>query len=389
MRGNDPEKGHKMAALTEEQTMIRDQAKAWATGEAPVQEFRALRDAGELERFSPALWRAMVDMGWTGILVPEQYGGSELGFLTFGLVLQETGRQLTASPLLASALVGASALLLGGNEAQRQALLPAIVDGSAILTLAVDEGPRHDPASIGLRAERDGDSFRLSGTKQFVPEGGIATQFVVAARTSGDDSAGDGVTLFVVPADTAGLSRQALDTADSRGYANLSFDGVSVGEDAVLGATDDGRELLDAILDRARAGISAEMFGTACQAFDMTVDYLKTRVQFGQPIGSFQALGHRAADLFSEKELAQSCVEAALAALDSGDDDTARLCSLAKCRSAAFMHHVSNELIQIHGGIGMTDEFDAGLYLKRARAVEAIWGNQAWHLDRYARLSGF
>ena len=378
-----------MAALTEEQTMIRDQARAWATAEAPVQSFRALRDAGNLDRFAPELWRAMVDMGWTGILVPEQYGGSGLGLLTFGLVLQETGRQLTASPLLASALVGASALLEGGSDAQRQALLPAVVDGSAILTLAVDEGPRHDPRTIGLRATRSGTTYILSGAKRFVPEGGIATHIVVAARTAGDDSDDGGITLFLVPANTQGLAREALHTVDSRGYANLAFDGVTVGENTVLGAVDGGRPLLDAVLDRARAGISAEMFGTACQAFDLTVAYLKTRVQFGQPIGAFQALGHRAADLFSEKELAQSCVEAALSALDSGDEDTPRLCSLAKCKSAAFMHHVSNELIQIHGGIGMTDEFDAGLYLKRARAVEAAWGNPAWHLDRYARLSGF
>jgi len=378
-----------MAALTEEQTMIRDQARAWATGEAPVQSFRALRDAGRLERFSPALWRAMVDMGWTGILVPELYGGSGLGLLTFGLVLQETGRQLTASPLLTSALVGASALLLGGNDAQQQALLPAVVDGSAIVTLAVDEGPRHDPRRIGLRAQRSGDDYTLSGSKRFVPEGGIATHVVVAARTAGSDDDDGGITLFLVPATAPGLAREALDTVDSRGYANLTFDGVAVGGDAVLGPVDGGRALLDAVLDRARAGASAEMFGTACQAFDMTIDYLKTRVQFGQPIGSFQALGHRAADLFSEKELAQSCVEAALQVLDDDADDAARLCSLAKFKTAAFMHHVSNELIQIHGGIGMTDEFDAGLYLKRARAVETAWGNPAWHLDRYARLSGF
>jgi alkylation response protein AidB-like acyl-CoA dehydrogenase len=378
-----------MAALSEEQTMIRDQAKSWTTGEAPVKTFRALRDSGDLDRFSQAPWRAMADMGWTGILVPEEYGGSNLGLLTFGLVLQETGRQLTASPLLMSGLVGVSALLLGGNDEQKQAWLPAIIDGSAILTLAVDEQPRHNPQHIGLRAERDGDNYLLNGAKTFVPEGGIATDVVVAARTSGNDADDSGITLFLVPAAARGLDRKARNTVDSRGYADLAFDNVSVGAEAVLGTADDGRALLDAILDRARAGISAEMFGTACQAFDMTLDYLKTREQFGKPIGSFQALGHRAADLFSEMELAHSCLEAALTALDNDAEDSALLVSLAKCKVGDFMHHVSNELIQIHGGIGMTDELDAGLYLKRARAVEAAWGNQAWHVERFARLSGF
>lgn len=378
-----------MAALSEEQTMIRDQAKAWTTGEAPVQTFRALRDSGDLDRFAPDTWRAMTDMGWTGMLIPEGYGGSDLGCLTFGLVLQETGRQLTASPLLMSGLVGASALLLGGNDQQKQAWLPAIVDGSAIVTLAVDERPRHEPQNISLRAQRDGDNYLLNGVKTFVPEGGIATDIVVAARTSGADDDDSGITLFLVPAAAKGLTRSARSTVDSRGYADLTFDNVSVGAETVLGSADEGRELLDAILDRARAGVSAEMFGTACQAFDMTLDYLKTREQFGKPIGAFQALGHRAADLFSEMELAQSCLEAALTALDSGAEDSALLVSLAKCKVGDFMHHVSNELIQIHGGIGMTDELDAGFYLKRARAVEAAWGNQAWHLDRFARLSGF
>lgn len=378
-----------MAALSEEQTLIRDQAKAWATGEAPVNTFRALRDSGDLKRHSPELWRAMSEMGWTGIVVPEEYGGSDLGFLTFGLVLQETGRQLTASPLLVSALAGASALVLGGSDAQKQAVLPAIVDGSAVLTLAVDEAPRHNPQHIGLRAEQSGDSYVLTGSKTFVPEGAIATHLVVAARTSGNENDDSGITLFLVPADADGIDRESLDTVDSRGYTNINFNGVSVEAAAVLGSVDEGRTLLDAILDRARVGISAEMFGTACQAFDMTLEYLKTRVQFGKPIGSFQGLGHRAADLFSEMELAQSCLEAALTALDTNADDSALLVSVAKCKVGDFMHHVSNELIQIHGGIGMTDELDAGFYLKRARAAEAAWGNQAWHVERFAQLSGF
>lgn len=378
-----------MAALNEEQTLIRDQAKSWVTAQFPVRKFRELRDARTETAHSPEAWNAMVEMGWTGILVPEEYGGSDLGYLTFGLILEELGRQLTPSPLLASALTGASALILGGSDAQKGEWLPKVVDGSAILTLAVDEGPRHAPARTALKAAADGDGYVLSGSKTLVLEGMVATTFVVAARTAG--SAGDeaGITLFLVPADAGGLSRKPIVTADSRGYAEVSLDGVKVGADAVLGEVDGGFALLDAVLDRARAGLAAEMLGTAGQSFDMTLEYLKTRKQFGKVIGSFQALGHRAAGLYSQMELARSCAEGALQAIDAGADDVAELTSLAKAKVGDYLHEMSCELIQIHGGIGMTDEYDAGFYLKRARALEAIYGNQAFHRERYARILGY
>ena len=367
--------------------MIRDQAKSWVSEQSPVNKFRKMRDEKVALSFTPDTWSSMVEMGWTGIIVPEQYGGSDLGYMTFGLVLEETGRQLTASPLFASCLVGASALLLGGNDDQKQAWLPKIVDGTAILTLAVDEGPRHAPEQTALKAEKSGTGFKLSGAKTFVHEGMAATGFVVPARTSGSGEAG--ITLFLVSADAPGLSREKLATMDSRGYANVHFDGVEVSDEAVLGTVDGGFEVLDAVLDRARAGLSAEMLGTAAQSFDMTLEYLKTRVQFGQVIGSFQALGHRAADLFGQMELSRSCSEAALQAIDDGDENIVEMASLSKARMGEFLFYMSNQLIQIHGGIGMTDEFDAGLYLKRARTLEASFGNRAFHRDRYARALGF
>jgi alkylation response protein AidB-like acyl-CoA dehydrogenase len=378
-----------MAVLTEEQTMIKDQAKAWVTEQAPVKKFRSMRDSGAPLGYAPETWKEIVELGWTGIVIPESYGGSGLGYLAAGLVLEEAGRQLTASPLFASGVVGATALLLAGNEAQKNAVLPKIADGTAIVTLAVDEGPQHAPASIALRAEKSAKGFTLQGTKTFVLEGNAATAFVVAARTSGKPGDTTGITLFLVPADASGITRTALKTADSRGYAKVTFNGVTAGSDAVLGTIDEGSAVLEAILDRARAGLAAEMLGTAAQAFDMTLNYLKTRVQFGQVIGAFQALGHRAAGLFTEMEMTRSCVEAALQAIDSGAKDVRELCSLSKCKSGEFLHHMSNELIQIHGGIGMTDEFDAGLYLKRARAVEATYGNASFHRQRYASLQGF
>jgi len=378
-----------MAALTEEQSMIRDQAKSWVAEQSPVRKFREMRDGKVEHAFLPGTWASMIEMGWTGIIVPEQYGGSDLGYLTFGIVLEEIGRHLVASPLFASALAGASAILLGGSADQKQRYLPGVVEGNEILTLACEEGPRHAPAQVALEAERSAGGFSLGGAKTYVQEGMSATSFIVSARTSGRPGDTKGITLFLVPADAGGISRTRLSTVDSRGYANLTLNDVRVDEDAMLGKLDEGYELLEAILDRARAGIAAEMLGTGAQAFDMTLEYLKTRVQFGRVIGSFQALGHRAADLFSEMELARSCMEAALQAIDAGADDIAEACSLSKAKTGDFIHHMSNQLIQIHGGIGMTDEFDAGFYLKRARVLEAAFGNQAYHRDRYARLLGF
>jgi len=377
-----------MAALTEEQELLKEQAKSWANEEAPVSKFREMRDSGNEFGFDKATWAAIGEMGWAGILVPEEFGGVDMGHLTCGLVLEELGRQLTASPLLASGLVGANALVLAGTQAQKKKWLPRVADGSAILTLAVDAGPRHAPTQCGLSATSVGDGYKLNGRKTQVLEGLSADAFIVAARTSGAPDDADGISLFLVDGSAEGILRTRLHTADSRGYANLDFNDVEVGSSALMGSVDEAGPVLNELLDRARAGIAAEMLGVASQSFDMTLDYLKNRVQFGQVIGSFQALGHRAAGLFTEMEMTRSCVEAALQAVDAGSDDAAILCALAKCKAGEFLMNMSNELIQIHGGIGMTDEFDAGLYLKRARAIEATYGNQAMHRDRYATLAG-
>ena len=372
-----------MAVLSEEQSILKDQATSWITTNAPVSKFRALRDSGSSLGYEPATWAAMSEMGWPGILVPEAHGGSDLGYLTFGLILEELGKHLTASPLLASGLVGASALRLGGTDTQQKTWLPGIADGTKVLTLAIDESSRHTPSQIALRADKSSSGYVLNGTKRFVMEGGAATDYVVVAKAT------DGLVLGLVSALSSGIERCVLRTTDSRGYANVTFTNVDLSTADVLGDAAGGRALLDSILDRASAGISAEMLGTAARSFDMTLEYLKTRKQFGQVIGSFQALGHRAAELYSEMELTRSGVEAALTAIDAGAKDIPQMCSLAKCKAGAFLFRMSNQLIQIHGGIGMTDEFDAGFYLKRARALETMFGNQAWHRDRYARLSGF
>ncbi len=378
-----------MAVLTEEQTMLRDAARAWVQEKAPVGALRKARDSGSLLGYAPEAFADMAAMGWAGVVIPEAHGGSEFGYLSLGLVLEELGRTLAASPLAVSSMAAAYALVRAGTDAQKKTWLSAIAAGEAVAALAVDEGPRHDPMRTALTAEATAGGWRLSGAKAFVAEGMAATVYIVAARTAGSPGDEAGITVFLVPADAKGLARSPRHLADSRDYAALTFDGVEVGADAVLGAVGEGYALLERTLDVARIAVSAEMLGMAAQAFDTTLDYLKTRVQFGQTIGSFQALQHRAAKMFSELELARSCVEAALSAIDQDADDLAQQAALAKAVAGDTLNLISREMVQMHGGIGMTDAHDAGLYLKRARAVETLFGSTAWHRDRWGRMQGY
>ena len=377
-----------MAVLTEEQSMLRDAAKGWTTDSAPVGALRKLRDSKSGQSFDPAAWAEMGQMGWAGVIIPEAHNGSAFGYLGLGLVLEETGRNLVASPLLSTALIAASALGLAATDAQKTAWLDRIALGEAVATLAVDEGSHHAPARTALAAVKAGDGFKLNGSKTFVIDGDAADLLIVVARTSGKPGDTDGLTLFLVPADTAGVTRTHLALADTRGAAQITVTDVSSGSDAVLGGVDKGWAVLEPTLDRAYAGLAAEMLGTASAAFEITLDYLKTRTQFGQVIGTFQALQHRAAKLFTDLETTRSCVEAALEALDAGGESRA-LASLAKAKAREVLHLATNVMVQMHGGIGMTDAPDSGLYMKRARVAEALFGGAAFHRDRYARLQGF
>lgn len=356
-----------MAVLTDEQTMLRDMARDWAGNESPVSAWRKVRDGDGAAGYDAGAFATMAEMGWTGIIIPEAQGGSDFGWLSLGLVIEELGKTLTASPLAASA-AAASAILLGGSEAQKARWLPRIASGELVATLAVDEGPRFDPASIAATVE----GSTLSGTKAFVAEGDSAGLFVVAAT--------DG--LYLVEAG-AGVTVSRRHIADFRSHAQVSFDGAAADKLA-----EGGDGLFDAVVDRAAVLASAEMLGMAGAAFDMTLAYLKQRVQFGQVLATFQALQHRMANLYSEIELMRSAVEAGLAAIDRGGD-TRQAASLAKGKANEVGHLMSRELIQLHGGIGMTDEYDAGFTLKRMRVLEQMWGNAAYHRDRFARLSGF
>jgi alkylation response protein AidB-like acyl-CoA dehydrogenase len=375
--------------LTEEQQMLRDTARAFADEKLPVSQLRALRQKGGEEGYDKAAWKEMAVLGFAGVIIPEEFGGSAFGYVGLGQVLEAQGRTIASTPLLSTALAGASALTIAGNEKQKSAYLPKIASGELLTALAVDEGPHHDPSRITLAAKKSAGGYTLSGEKRYVVDGAAANLLIVAARTAGQPGDASAITLFLVPGGAKGVTRAALKTLDAHPAANIAFANVEVGADAVLGPVDGGHDALDAILDRARIGLAAEMLGASDAAFEMTAEYLKVRKQFGQLIGSFQSLQHRAAIMFTELELTRSCVAAALSALDQNANNIAELASLAKARAGETLHLVSNETVQMHGGIGMTDAHDSGLYMKRARVLEALYGSETFHRDRYARLQGF
>jgi alkylation response protein AidB-like acyl-CoA dehydrogenase len=332
----------------------------------------------------------MAELGWLGIPFPEAYGGAGLGLADLAVVLEALGRTLAPEPFLSSVLLGGQALLLGGSEAQRRAWLPRLVAGEAILALAHQETrSRFELARIATRAEPEAGGWRLAGEKVQVLDGHVADALVVAARSSGAERDAQGITLFLVPAGAPGLSVVRQARIDSRNAALVRLEGVRVAGDAVVGGVGEGAPLLAEVVDRATAGLSAETLGSASQVFDDTLRHLKTRVQFGVPIGSFQALKHRAARVFMEIELARSAVLAATRAADASDPELAKLVSLAKARCSDAFLLAANEAIQMHGGVGMTDEYDVGFYLKRARVAEMTFGDAAWHRERWARLSGY
>ncbi|GAB5458682.1 MAG: acyl-CoA dehydrogenase family protein [Henriciella sp.] len=374
--------------LTEEQQMIRETAMTFVRDELPVSHLRQLRDEGA--NVGDALGRQKLgELGFFGILVPEEYGGVDLGMIAAGQIMEAQGRTIAATPMLQSAILSASLISLGGSEDMKAEWLPKIASGEVTAALAVDEGRHHAPLNIASEAERNGQGYTLNGAKHFVMDGHHADVFIIAARSFGEPGQSHGISLFLVPKDAAGLSAQSLTTVDSHGAAHLSFEGLAVPEAAVIGSVDAGWEILEPALDRGRVALAAEMLGSASAAFEMTLEYLQTRKQFGQLIGSFQSLQHRAAKIFCDLELTRSCIAAALASCDKGTNDVAELVSIAKARAGDLIHIVSNEAVQMHGGIGMTDDHDSGLYIKRARVQEAMLGGASYHRDRFARLNGY
>ena len=375
--------------LNEEQRLLQDSAREFLASNAPVEALRKLRDAKDPLGYDPDLWRQMVELGWASITLPEQYGGLELGFLGLGVVIEECGRTLAASPLFASAIVGASALLLGGSEEQKETLLPQVSAGDLTLALALEESHHHRPTHIATTAVQQADGFMLNGNKTFVLDGHSVDKLIVVARSSGEQRAAQGISLLLVDRDTPGVSVTRTAMTDSRNAANISFEQVLVASDNLIGKLDDGWAVLDQVLDRGRVALAAEMMGCALEAFERTVAYLKEREQFGVLIGSFQALQHRAAQMQADIELCRSVLLQALTAVDETPEQLPILASLAKVKLNELVKLVTNEAVQMHGGIGVTDELEIGFFLKRARVAMQVFGDTGFHKDRYATLCGY
>jgi alkylation response protein AidB-like acyl-CoA dehydrogenase len=378
--------------LTEDQSMLQDAARNFCAQHSPVSVLRRLRDEKDEKGYDEKIWKQMVELGWTGMALPEAYGGFDFGYSGLGIVLEQTGKSLASSPLISSVLLGATAVNLCGNEEQKQALLPEIVAGELLLALAIDESPFHRPTEIALSATKQDDHYVLNGQKTFVVDGHIADRLIVVARTSADVADRKGISLFLVDSRSQGVLIERTSMLDSRNYARISFDQVRTPIEDLLGAEHAACDMLEQVLDIGRIGVAAEMLGSITQVFEQTVEYLKQREQFGVLIGAFQALQHRAAIMYSEIELCKSVVRAALAALDNPESEPieiARLASLAKAKLSEVFELVSNEGVQMHGGIGMTDEFDIGFYLKRARVAQQFLGDASFHRDRYASLHDF
>ena len=372
--------------LNEEAGMLKDAARGFLADSAPVAQLRKLRDTDNADGFDRKTWAAMAEMGWTSVLVPEDQGGVEMGYVAAGVIAEEMGRTLTASPFVSTAIMGATALSRFGSDGQKGEWLPRIAAGEAITAIAVDEGRKHNPTSVATKAERSGNGFKLSGRKSFVAEGHVADMLIVSARTAGSETEARGVSLFLVPMAAAGLTVDRIKTVDSRNFATVTLDGVEVTADAVLGEVDGGLKALEAVLDAGRAGLSAEMSGSAQQCLESTVGYLKERKQFGQIIGTFQALQHRAAHLYSEVELGKSIVLKALQTLDAAPDHAAMMVSAAKAKLGQVAQLAAQEGVQMHGGMGMTDEFDIGFFMKRIRVAEALYGDANYHAEKFARM---
>ena len=373
---------------TEDQTMLKDSVAPFLAENGSVKHLRQIRDSKDPIGFARDLWSQFAEMGLNGILIPEAEGGLGLGHVEAGIVLEEIGKNLTPSPFLSTAVAAVEALKSASADLRGQ-WFPKIAAGEAVIGLALEEGKKHNPAATALKAERSGNGFKLTGAKTFVVHGHVADMLLVSARTAGSAGEETGITLFAVPRDAAGLTSEADRLVDSSMSARVNLDGVQVDADAVVGEVDAGWAPLTALLNAGRLGASAELVGVGTGAMGMTFDYLKQRKQFGKVIGEFQALQHRAAHLYGEMEGARSIVLKAQQMLDDGDPRGEMFVSAAKAKAGKATNLAVREGVQMHGGIGMTDEYDIGLYMKRDRALNEVFGDVYFHADKLAKMNGY
>ena len=373
--------------INEEQQMLKESAQGFFAEFAPMSELRRLREDGS--DYCHSLWKRMVDMGWAAILVPEKYGGLGFGHVGMGQIMEQSGRALAASPLFSSAVIGVSAINLLGDERQKETLLPQIAAGRLMLALALDESRHHGPHDIALSALKMPDGYRLSGTKYGVIDGHSSAKLIVAARTQAEVGDKEGISLFLVDAKSSGVEILRTPTVDSRSVSIIHFNEVIVPLENLLGPEGSGFAGLSSVLDIANAHLAAELLGIATESFDRTLRYLKERKQFGSLIGSFQALQHRTAHWWSEIELCKSIVLKCLSAIDEGDFRVPGLASITKAKLCEVAELSTNEAIQMHGGVGMTDEYDIGFFIKRARPAQLLYGDYSYHGDRFAMMTGY
>ena len=374
--------------LNEEQRQFSDSAQEFLRAKSPLSLQRQLRDTQSEIGFEPSLWQEVIEMGWTAAVFPESEGGLAVGYKGMGAVFEAIGRNVAALPLVSSIVLSGEIILHAGNSSQKKIWLPSLISGQQRLALAIDEHGRHDPSKIQTTAIKTAEGWLLNGEKSFVIDGLGASCFVVVAKVVAADHA-TSLGLFLVGKALTGVEIRPTRLADSRNYAQLNLSNVLVTEDMCLGVGSMAETALSQALDIARACLAAEGLGLLKEAFDRTNAYLKERVQFDVPIGSFQALQHRMARLYTDLQMLESCVRSALSAIDYGHEDLPLLASLAKARTSDLCEKLMNEAIQLHGGIGVTDEFDLGLIVKRARVLQQSLGDGLFHRNRYACLKGF
>ncbi|MBN1381377.1 MAG: acyl-CoA dehydrogenase family protein [Deltaproteobacteria bacterium] len=376
--------------LNEEQTMLAESVNSFVKDNSPITRFRKLRDENDPLGYSKELWKQMADLGWTAILFQEEDGGLGLGMAETVIVTEAMGRNLMPEPYLSSIMLAGQALSLGGSPELKEKWLTPIISGDSVLTVAYQEKMmRYHLYRGATKAEKTSGAYRINGEKVQVLDGNGADAIIVSARTSGNDGDAEGLTLFLVPKDTAGLTVIRQSRVDCRNLAIVQLNDVEVPETNIIGEVGKGGELLSRVVDDATVALCGEMLGGMSFAFDRMLGYMKERVQFNVVIGSFQALKHRAARMFMEVELTRSVVMAAARAIDENDPNKEILIATAKARCSDAYVAVTNEAVQILGGIGMTDEEDIGFYMKRARAAEMAFGDAAYHKDRFASLKGY
>ncbi|MBV9533133.1 MAG: acyl-CoA dehydrogenase family protein [Bradyrhizobium sp.] len=375
--------------LTEEQSMLRDSARRLIGDKAPVSHLRQLRDRRDATGFSRELWKTFAETGFGGLLVPETFGGSGLGCVEAGVVMEEIGRTLMPSPFLSTAVLAASALSRGGSQAQKSEFLPTISAGELLAALAVDEGAKHRPLQVKTQAVRSGNGFRLEGSKALVIDGHVADLLIVVARTSGKIGEREGISLFLVDPKTKGIGIERTIMVDAHNAARIDFENVEINADQVLGEVDQGFALLEGVLNIGRGVVASEMVGLSEEVFARTINYLKERKQFGRRIGEFQALQHRAARLYVDIEITRAAVLKALQTLEGDFESAASAVAVAKARAGTTAARAVQEGVQMHGGMGMTDQFDIGFFMKRARVCEELFGDANFHADQLARSRGY